>query len=76
MVAAVDPPNTASSLATHAVLKGPASVVPQLAPVQVKPVVPVVFQYFVWAFASLDQPAKRRAVNVAIANECFIFLLI
>ena len=65
--AGTDPPNTTSLLGTHAVLKSPASVVPQLAPVQVKPVVPLVFQYAVAAFASFDQPANERAANVAIA---------
>jgi hypothetical protein len=74
--AGTDPPNTTSLLATHAVLKGPAPVVPQLGPVQVKPVAPVVFQYNACALASLDQPANKRAVNVAIANEWFNFLLI
>jgi hypothetical protein len=72
MAAAADPPNTTSLLVAHAVLKGPLAVVPHELPVQV-PVVPAWFQYCVAALASLDQPKRERAVNVAIAS--FLFLI-
>jgi hypothetical protein len=72
MAAATDPPNTTSLLVAHAPVKGPLALVPQSELVQAPPV-PAWFQYTVAALASLDQPNKERAVNVAIAS--FLFLI-